>query len=78
MVVASGEHVGAVVPTVGCVVNQFITDQSRMSSHVRTLTNNRDPVKQNELTLRQEARERRTAHSLKPFTGTLRVPNPVR
>ena len=31
MVVASGEHVGAVVPTVDCVVNQFITDQSRIS-----------------------------------------------
>ena len=70
MVVASGEHVGAVVPTVGCVVNQFITDQSRMSSHVRTLPNNRDPVKQNELTL--------VPHELKSYqfssrTGAVRL-----
>jgi hypothetical protein len=33
---------------------------------------------QNELTLRQEARERRIISNVKPFIGTLRVTNPVR
>ena len=31
-----------------------------------------------ELTLRQEARERRIISNVKPFIGTLRVTNPVR
>jgi hypothetical protein len=34
--------------------------------------------RKNELTLRQEARERRIISNVKPFIGTLRVTNPVR
>jgi hypothetical protein len=34
--------------------------------------------KQQSLTLRQEARERRIVLDVKPFEGTLRVTNPVR